>query len=186
MSELNLLAKPFIPKSRNSYSEEELLAIHKELKEEKDKRAKAELELSNVMSQIKTYVESVEQMKQEYTKQCNVLTIRNSALQDVRDVLYTQITGLHVEIEKLKLELKAEKEKYKLIFDEKQELEDKLIKLQNNEQTLNAELTSIQEQYTIKSTELLRLTQLIMAHNYNYSLQYPNGNYQYYYNYPQS
>lgn len=174
MSNLNLSAKPFIPKSRNSYSEEEFLAVHNELKEEKEKIKHVEGQFSAFIQQMKTYVESVEKMKQDYTTQYNVVIIKNSALQDVRDVLYDQITALHVEIEKVKA-------KYKQTFEEKSALEIEIIKLKDIQKNLSLEITTVKESYHQKSNELMQFVQSFSGQNYNYNPQGQNGYYPYYY-----
>ncbi len=158
MSDLNLFAKPFIPK-RKSYTEEDFEALQKELDEEKQKRN----EYSSLLQQFKTYVESVEKMKQEYTKQYDVMIIKNSALSDVRDVLYQQITDLHVTIEQLKAQMKEDKN----ILDK-----------------VNIMLDEEKNKYIQKETELNQLKHSILLFNQQQTQN--SGSYYPYYYYPYS
>jgi hypothetical protein len=163
MSHLNLLAKPFIPK-RKSYTEEDFEALQKELNEETQKRMISDKEYSVLLEQFKTYVESNEKMKLDYKKQLDVKNIKINALEDIRDVLYQQITDLHFMIETLKEQIrKHESEKtslheeltknYSMIKEEQAKCMQKEIEIQQ----LKAGMMSFYQQH---------------AHNYPYYYQY--------------
>jgi len=163
MSHLNLLAKPFIPK-RKSYTKEDFQALQKEINEEKQKRLTSEKEYSVLLDKFKTYVESNEKMKLDYKKQLDVKNIKISAIEDIRDILYQQITDLHVMIETLK-------EQIRIHESEKTSLHEEITK---NYSIIREEQTKCMQ----KEIEIQQLKAGMML----FYQQHPN-NYPYYYQY---
>jgi len=163
MSHLNLLAKPFIPK-RKSYSKEDFEALQTELNEETQKRLISEKEYSVLLEQFKTYVESNEKMKLDYKKQLDVKSIKISAIEDIRDILYQQITDLHFMIETLKEQISRHESEKASLHEE----------LNKNYSMLREEQTKCMQQdieiQQLKTGMMLFYQQ--HAHNHPYYYQY--------------
>jgi 5'-3' exoribonuclease 2 len=126
---------------------------------------------------FKVYVENVENMKLEYTKQYTVISIKHSALQDIRDVLYEQITSLHSEIEKYK-------EKNKKYDKERSELMEELDKLKVIEKEKLSLETEIEKIKGDLKTMCENYNQLLYQHTQNINVQQQASNYYPYYYYP--
>ena len=169
MTELNLLAKPFVSKLQKKFTEQDFIELKQELEHEKERCVKYEKEKLKILHEIKDYVTNVETMKKIHNNEKLVLTIRVSALQDVRDVLYNQITDLHVDLEKLKLQIKT--------------LEKDKIKLQEIIDTVNENIKIIETEKKLLQTEINSIKATYM--NIQQQLGQPYYPY-YYYSYYQN
>ncbi len=177
MSYLNPNAITFVPKIIKSYTEEDFMTLKNELTKEKEKRIKCENDYTTMTQQLKVYVENVENMKLEYTKQYTVISIKHSALQDIRDVLYEQITSLHSEIEKYKEKNKKyEKERSELMeeLDKLKVIEKEKLSLETEIEKIKGDLKTMCENYN----------QLLYQHTQNINVQQQASNYYPYYYYP--
>ncbi len=174
MSELNLLAKPFVPKSKKYFTEEEFISLKQELENERNKSLDHENKNLNILKEIKSYIMKVEEMKKIHQNEKSVLSIRIDALQDIRDVLYNQITGLHVNLEKLKSQIK-------ILENDKTQLQETLDKtneqikiIESEKNTLQQEINSIKETYMTHYMNLQH--QATSYYPYYYYQYYQNGN----------
>ena len=66
MTELNFLAKPFVPKLQKSFTEEDFIELKKELENERDKCIKYEKEKLKILHEIKNYVANVEDRRKNF------------------------------------------------------------------------------------------------------------------------